>query len=317
MNGASWKSYVTMGDPRGVGPDIILQTRDKAGDAFGPVIFGSRKVFAERAYRLGLSAVMDSLEIEEPPGMPPNPEDDPGRAALSCLEAATDALQRDPSGVLVTGPISKEAMRRAGFAFPGHTEYLAHRAGVRRVHMMMAGPRLKVVLVTIHEPLANVPSLVTYDKVLDTLRVCAQVMRQDFGVNHPKVAVAGLNPHAGEDGLFGTEEQKIIEPAVRKAAQTWTWAEFIGPRPPDTVFFEALEQGYDVIAAMYHDQGLAPVKVLSFHETVNVTLGLPYIRTSPDHGTAFAIAGTGRARPNSFMAAWNLAQRMALGRFGS
>jgi 4-hydroxythreonine-4-phosphate dehydrogenase len=200
---------------------------------------------------------------------------------------------------LVTGPITKKMVA----PWPGQTEYLAHLSRTKKFAMLLAADKLRVALVTTHAPLREVPGLITGRKIVDTVELTRQFCRQ-LGIRNPRIAVTGLNPHAGEGGLFGTEERRIIAPAVKRARA-------IGPGPADTVFYRAVHGEFDAVVAMYHDQGLAPFKLLAFDNGVNVTLGLPFIRTSPDHGTAPDIAGKGIARPDGMIAAINLAARLA------
>lgn len=210
---------------------------------------------------------------------------------------------------MVTAPISKEHLQRGGYRYPGHTEFLADLAGIRDFRMMMAGPGLRVVLVTIHEPLSKVPSLLSVSRILKTIRITDDSLRSWFGLRRPRIAVAALNPHAGESGIFGREEKRIIGPAVVRARRQGICAS--GPFPPDTVFYRAVKGDFDAVVAMYHDQGLIPLKLLHFDRGVNITLGLPFVRTSVDHGTAFDIAGKGIADPSSLIAAIEMAVEMA------
>lgn len=214
------------------------------------------------------------------------------------------------AAALVTAPISKKALiDGAGFAFPGHTEFLADLAGVDRVVMMLAGPELRVVPVTIHIPLADVPATLTKDLIIETVSVLARDLVTRFGLRSPRIAVTGLNPHAGEGGAMGREEIEVIAPAI--AVLQAQGHAVTGPWPADTMFHAAARARYDAAVCMYHDQALVPLKTLAFDEGVNVTLGLPFVRTSPDHGTAFDIAGQDRADPTSMIAALRLAAQMA------
>ncbi len=307
------KKIVTMGDPRGVGPDLILHAAARLGSSFDPLVIGSVRCLESRARSLSLP--MFEGEIIEPADTPADYELQPGAAALSFLQAATDILRGETTpGLLVTGPINKFAMRAAGFTWPGHTEYLAHRCGAQNVHMLMANPKLRVLLATVHEPLARVPSLITPERVTGAIVAAGTCCYEDFGIARPAIAVAGLNPHASEEGMFGTEEAETIMPAMEEGHAALTrrgiTCTLTEPVPPDTVFFEALGGKYDMVVAMYHDQGLIAVKTTDFHTTVNVTLGLPYVRTSPDHGTAIPLAGTNKVDPTSFLAAWELGRSL-------
>ena len=213
------------------------------------------------------------------------------------------------AAALVTAPISKKALiDGAGFAFPGHTEFLADQAGVDRVVMMLAGPDLRVVPVTIHIPLADVPATLTIDLIVETVEVLARDLVARFGIGSPRIALAGLNPHAGEGGAMGREEIEVIAPAI--AALQAKGHAVTGPWPADTMFHAAARARFDAALCMYHDQALVPLKTLAFDEGVNVTLGLPFVRTSPDHGTAFDIAGQDKADPTSMIAALRLADEM-------
>jgi 4-hydroxythreonine-4-phosphate dehydrogenase len=209
---------------------------------------------------------------------------------------------------LVTAPISKKLLRDAGYRFEGHTELLAHIARTKRFAMMLVGGPLRVALVTIHVPLAKVSRLLSTKKIIEVIELSHDMCRC-LGIRHPRIGVAGLNPHAGESGLLGDEERRIIAPAVRRAARKKI--NVTGPWPADTLFHKAYHGEFDAVVAMYHDQGLAPLKMIAFDSGVNLTLGLPFVRTSPDHGTAFDIAGKNIARPDSMIAAINLAANLA------
>jgi len=225
---------------------------------------------------------------------------------------AVEMALRGDIAAMVTCPISKALMQEAGYAFEGHTQLIAHLTETSDPVMMLAGERLRVTLVTIHCALRDVPGLLTEDKVLKTIRMTAKALKQDFGLPTPRLAVAALNPHGGEAGLFGHEEMTVIAPAVQAAQQDGLRVE--GPFPADTLFNRAVDGGYDAVVAMYHDQGLIPLKLLHFSDAVNVTLGLPIVRTSVDHGTAYNIAGTGKADPSSLKAAIRMAAAMAANR---
>jgi 4-hydroxythreonine-4-phosphate dehydrogenase len=310
---------ISLGDPAGIGPEVVV--RALAVRPERPVlVFGDPIVLVRAAERARVPHVApDSLRAvtafapnEVVPG---RPNDASGRAQLAYLEAATDAVLRGECAALVTAPISKEWIARAGFAFPGHTEYLAARAGVSEFAMMLAGPNLRVVVATTHIALRDVPTALTAPGIAATIALTAEALARRFRIARPRVAVAGLNPHASEAGRFGDEEQRLVEPALALARSRLTAAgvdaQVTGPHVPDVVFRQAAGGAFDAVVALYHDQGLIPVKLLHFDEAVNVTLGLPFARTSPDHGTAFDIAGTGTARPDSFLAALDLAARLA------
>jgi len=231
-----------------------------------------------------------------------------GRAAYRYIEMATRLAQTGAIAGIVTAPINKAWVTRAGFPISGHTELLRDLTGARDVRMMLAGSRLRVVLVTMHVALGKVPKALTIRDVACTITVAADHLDRYHRLANARIAVAGLNPHAGERGLFGREEQRIIAPAIARARRAGVNAS--GPHPADSLFFQAVEGKFDAVIAMYHDQGLIPLKLLHFHDAVNVTLGLPLVRTSPDHGTAYDIAGTGRADAGSMIEAIALAHAM-------
>jgi 4-hydroxythreonine-4-phosphate dehydrogenase len=229
---------------------------------------------------------------------------------LESIDRAVALAREGRAAVVATNPIHKANLYSAGFAFPGHTEYLAHLAGgVGRVVMMLASPELRVVPVTIHVPLRRVPEILTCELVEETALIVEQALRRDFGIDRPRLAVAGLNPHAGEDGALGEEDGRVIAPAVARLRERGLDAR--GPLPADTMFHAEARRGYDAALCMYHDQALIPLKALAFDRGVNVTLGLPFVRTSPDHGTALDIAGQGIARPESLIAAIAMAAELS------
>lgn len=235
------------------------------------------------------------------------------RGVIEAIARSVDLIQAGHASGLVTLPIHKKSLYDSGFDYPGHTEYLGHLArktepNARQV-MMLAGPKLRSVPVTIHIPLKDVPSKLTADLIIETATIIDRDLRNRFGFEKPRLAIAGLNPHAGEDGSLGVEDQTIIKPAVDELLRQGISC--VGPLPADTMFHDAARQRYDVAICMYHDQALIPAKALGFDDSVNVTLGLPFIRTSPDHGTAFDIAGTGKANPASTIAALRMAATMA------
>jgi len=298
------------------------------------LVFGDPEVLRATSAALGLPPVpaarIRPVVAREQGPRPSREAIVPGRpnlasaaAQMAALEAATTAALRGEIAALCTAPISKDWIARVGFAFPGHTEYLAHRARVEDFAMMLAGPRLRVVLATTHVALRDVATRLTPAEITRAAVLGARALARSFGIPRPRVAVAGLNPHAGEAGRFGDEETRVVAPAIAaararlaapedgEAGQGPCPVELSGPHPPDTVFRQAALGAYDAVVALYHDQGLIPVKLLHFEEAVNVTLGLPFVRTSPDHGTAYDIAGTNRADPSSFLAALDLAARLA------
>jgi 4-hydroxythreonine-4-phosphate dehydrogenase len=310
---------ISLGDPAGIGPEIVARALAARPEA-EVIVFGDRGVLARAAAAAGVAAprverirAVTSLGADEI--TPGQPNDASGRAQLAYLTAATDAALAGEVSALVTAPISKEWIGRAGFTFPGHTEYLASRAGVREFAMMLAGPALRVTVATTHVPLRDVPRLLTAEGIASTIWLTADGLSRCFGIAAPRVAVAGLNPHAGEAGRFGDEEDRLVRPAIEIArariAAAGLSATVTGPLVPDSVFRQAAHGEFDAVVALYHDQGLIPLKLLHFDDGVNLTLGLPFVRTSPDHGTAYDIAGTGKARPDSFLAAFDLASRMS------
>ncbi|HEX4461221.1 MAG TPA: 4-hydroxythreonine-4-phosphate dehydrogenase PdxA [Polyangia bacterium] len=299
---------VTMGDPAGIGPELVRAVCAGQTDV---VIFGDGKLLA------GLDA--DVIPVTVLDGVVPGtPTLATGAAQLAYLDAAVAAARAGRLDALVTAPIHKASCIAAGFAFPGHTEFLQDRLGAPAVTMMFAGPRMRVSLATIHHALSAVPRVLDLAGVTTAIVQTATALVGDFAVAAPRVAVAGLNPHAGEAGHFGDEESRIIAPAIAAARVDLSAAglavDVSGPHVPDVVFRAHLDGHFDAVVAMYHDQGLIPVKLIDFDEAVNVTLGLPIVRTSPDHGVAYDIAGKNLARPTSFAAALRLARQLVAGR---
>jgi 4-hydroxythreonine-4-phosphate dehydrogenase len=286
---------ITLGDAAGIGPEVARAA------------LASGKLNARFEYRLIGSC---------PEAVPGQPDEATARAAIAALEESVALLKSGGIAAVVTAPISKDHLAGYGFDFPGQTEFYAARFDCRDYEMCLTGPHLTVGLVTIHEPLRNVPDLLTTAEIVRHGKLLAAFCRQR-GKASPRIAVAGLNPHAGERGRMGTEEMTIIQPAVDALNLAGEGASFHGPLPPDTLFYHAARGQYDAVLCMYHDQGLIPLKLLDFDEAVNLTLGLPVVRTSPDHGTAFDIAGKGIASPASMIAAINLAGKLVLGRSGS
>lgn len=305
-----------MGDPSGIGPEIVVKAYAHwtAGSPNVPLrIFGDPDLLQATARRLGLPALPPASIVRAaslPEHLPMGRDQAvAGDAAFACIAAAARAAMSDECRGLVTAPISKAALQMAGHAYPGHTELLAELAGGVPVRMMLANHELRTVLVTIHLALRDALDAIDQPAVLQTLRITDRALRR-AGIALPRIAVAGLNPHAGEQGLFGREEIDIIAPAVAQAQREGIRA--TGPYAPDTVFMRARGlREFDVVIAMYHDQGLIPVKYLGLDQGVNVTLGLPYIRTSPDHGTAYDIAGRGVADPASLLEAIRLADALS------
>ncbi len=305
---------ITLGDPAGVGPEIIAAAlaRLDARKRSSLRVFADAPILAAACRPLG--GVPPEVRIDDRGVLggsdivAGHPTTAGGAAQVAYLEAAIAAARRGEIAGLVTAPISKTQARAAGFAFPGHTELLAERLQAPAVAMMFAGPSLRVVLATVHVALAHVAAELCPRRLVEVIRLAATTMQRDFAVPRPRVGVVGLNPHAGEGGLFGREELDVIGPAIASARQLLGEAvSLTGPLVPDAAFRDAVGGAYDVLIAMYHDQALIPVKLVDFERAVNVTLGLPIIRTSPDHGTAYDIAGKGLARPDSFIAALELA----------
>jgi 4-hydroxythreonine-4-phosphate dehydrogenase len=324
---------ITMGDPSGIGPEIVLKALAYASvhRKCRPLVVGDRRILNRAASWLNaLPAPIDSVASAPaarfPPGalslldlqnadprecLPGQVSAPSGQAAVAYVEVACDlAMAGDVDG-MVTAPLNKEAIRLAGSPYAGHTELLASRTGSERVGMLLAGPQLRVIHVSTHVSLQEAIRRVTRDRVLETILSGYSACRA-LGIERPRVAVAGLNPHAGESGLFGMQETSDILPAVLAARDRGI--DVSSPQPPDTVFMRAVRGEFDIVVAMYHDQGHIPMKLLAFDNGVNVTIGLPIIRTSVDHGTAFDIVGTGTASENSLLAAIDLAVQMVAAR---
>ena len=316
---------VTMGDPAGVGPEIVVQALrfPEVVSVCRPVVYGDAGILRRAAAVLGQAVevadggesgpgriVVRPLSFLSPDEVPFGRISEAGSRAMAdyIREAARDALAGRADGV-VTCPITKEGLKMAGVPFPGHTEFLADLCGGADVVMMLAGDRLRVALVTIHVALRKALELLSLPVIVRTIRITHDFFRKYMGTDAPRIAVAGVNPHAGEGGLFGDEEETMVAPAV--AACRKDGIDASGPYPPDTLFFRAYRGEFDVVVAMTHDQGLIPLKLVHFEDGVNVTMGLPVIRTSVDHGTAYDIAGKGVASPRSLLAAIRLAAAMA------
>ena len=312
---------ITQGDSNGIGYEVIIKALadPRILDQFTPVIYGSSKLFG--FYRKTIPEVeqMDTNAINSASEahakrinivncLPDSTFAEPGQAtpesaksAIKSLETAIRELKEGKIDVLVTGPINKKAMSNEGFGFPGHTEFIQNSFGVKDVTMLMVSHRLKLGVVTGHIPLKDVASQISEERILSKLRLMNEALKKDFVVDQPRIAVLSLNPHSGDGGLLGTEEQDIIIPAIRKATEEGILA--FGPFSPDGYFGLSHYENFDATLAMYHDQGLSPFKALSFEDGVNYTAGLPVIRTSPDHGTAFEMAGRDEADPRSMRAA--------------
>ena len=304
-----------MGDPTGVGPEVILKalTDRNIRQLCTPVVLGDEAVLEFVSAKCKLQSanckVINLSNLNPPKLKPGRPDKICAKAMMSYIEEAVCMAMAGDVDAIVTAPISKEAINRAGYKFHGHTEFLAHLTKTKDYAMMLAGSSLKVILLTIHESIKNVPGLLTTEKVFKTIKITDNTFKRYFGLKKPRIAVAALNPHAGEGGLFGDEEKRIILPAIQKARRLGINAS--DPLPPDTLFYRTVKNNeFDCVVCMYHDQGLIPLKLLHFEDGVNVTLGLPIIRTSVDHGTAYDIAWKGIANPTSMKAAIRMAVEM-------
>jgi len=324
---------LTLGEPAGIGPDITLSTWQRRSDSAVPpfYVLGDPSFLAARAHTLGLDVPIAVGEPADAPASfakalpvvdldvpvtaaPGHPDASSAPAAIAAIRRAVDDVLSGTAHAMVTNPVAKSVLYKAGFEDPGHTEFLSRLAKAAtgipaQPVMMLWSPELAVVPVTIHIPLHEVPERLTRDLIIVTGRIVAHDLIEKFGITKPRLALAGLNPHAGEDGTLGDEDRTVVAPAVAQLQAEGIDAR--GPLSADTMFHAAARASYDVALCMYHDQALIPIKTLAFDHGVNVTLGLPFVRTSPDHGTAFDIAGTGRADPSSLIAALKLAARLA------
>ncbi|MCY4005723.1 MAG: 4-hydroxythreonine-4-phosphate dehydrogenase PdxA [Rhodobacteraceae bacterium] len=318
---------LTPGDPAGVGIELAVaawKELHRGSDFF---------LFADRRQMAALGDSVQSCEINQPEmataamkdGIPfihldfptlvhaGEPVVENSEAVIRAIEIAVDMAKGKKIAAVCTGPVNKRLLRQTGrFPYPGQTEFLQHICSARDVAMLLASPELRTVPVTIHTALRTVPAELTTDRIIRAGRITHDGLRRDLAIDAPRIAIAGLNPHAGEAGLMGDEDERVIVPAIRKLVDSGIQAS--GPRPADSLFHESARSSYDVALCMYHDQALIPVKTLDFFGTVNVTLGLPIIRTSPDHGTGFDIAGKGIARPESLIRAIEMAHEMAANR---
>ena len=319
---------VTVGEPAGIGPDCILLAWKHRPEAFeNACVCTPAAWLAERAALLGMSpgAAPPLVDVDGPEAAPGaiacwNPGVEPGQVApgqpspatapavIGCIEAAARACMDDRAAAMVTGPIDKSVLRDAGFDFPGHTEFLAHLAGVPRVVMMLASDALRVALVTTHMALRDVPGALDEQGVLETLAITARELERRLGIERPRLALCALNPHGGEAGHFGDEEIRVLAPAARRAREAGL--DVTGPLPADSLFAAGRREAFDAIVCCYHDQALIPLKALSFGDAVNITLGLPFVRASVDHGTAPERAGTGEVSYSSLVAALEMARAM-------
>lgn len=324
---------LTIGEPAGIGPDIAIAAWLKRRELDLPAFYliGDSAFIAARAGILGVDISTADTSAEDAAGVfadalpvvttrvaatakPGQPDGSSAPAAIASIRQAVADVIAGRASAVVTNPIAKSVLYRAGFSHPGHTEFLAQLSAavsgaVPHPVMMLWSPELAVVPVTIHLPLRDAITHLTGDLIVRTARIVASDLQTRLGIARPRLAISGLNPHAGEDGSLGTEDQAIIAPAIETLRRDGI--DVRGPLPADTMFHAAARKTYDCAICMYHDQALIPIKTIAFDDGVNVTLGLPFIRTSPDHGTAFDIAGTGRANPSSLIAALRLAARMA------
>ncbi|MFQ5347625.1 MAG: 4-hydroxythreonine-4-phosphate dehydrogenase PdxA [Rhodothalassiaceae bacterium] len=326
MSGSS-PIAVTLGEPAGVGPEIIAAAWQRRNDNSLPPFFwlGSTEALRAQGVSVPVAEIAAPEEVAAAfgkglpvlprtlpaPVVPGRPDRANAPAIIAAIEEAVSLVTGGRATALVTAPIQKSTLRAAGFEAPGHTECLARLAGrpAEDAVMMLTIPGLRVVPLTIHVPLARVPVLVTAARLRHVAEILHRALRQDFGIAEPRIAVAGLNPHAGEAGVMGDEEECIIAPAI--AALRTAGLDIRGPLSADTMFHAEARAGYDAALCMYHDQALIPLKTLDFHGGVNITLGLPFVRTSPDHGTALALAASGKARPDSLIAAIRMAADIA------
>lgn len=320
------KLAVTIGDPGGIGPEVALKALSSMANICLPILIGDLSVIEEavRIFKIPFTirTISDVNEASSSPGIlwfmdmnslktyaKGKPVAENGKACVEYIrKAVLLAMEKKVHGI-VTAPISKEALALAGFPWPGHTEMLAEFTGTKEYAMMLVGAPLRVILVTIHTALKNVPALITTERVLGTILLAEKACAM-LGMKEPRIAVAGLNPHAGESGVLGSEEMQEIIPAIMQAKERGIAVQ--GPYPPDVVFHKAYKGDVDMVVCMYHDQGLIPLKMLFFDKGVNVTVGLPIIRTSPDHGTAYDIAWKGSADPSSMREAIHMALRLNL-----
>ncbi|MBZ0129899.1 MAG: 4-hydroxythreonine-4-phosphate dehydrogenase PdxA [Rhodobacteraceae bacterium] len=315
---------LTCGEPAGIGPELALKAWQVLRGKVPFFLIADPGHMAALPGNVPLATITDPAEAIEAgrralpllahafpaANRPGQPDPENAASVIAVIDRAVSLVQSGAASAICTGPIHKKALQDgAGFAFPGHTEYLAHLGGVARSVMMLAAPGLRVVPVTIHIPLSEVPIRLTEALLEDTIRITARALASDFGLAAPRLAIAGLNPHAGEGGAMGLEEISLIAPLIERLKGEGL--HLSGPHSADTMFHAEARSQYDAAICMYHDQALIPLKTLDFHGGTNITLGLPFIRTSPDHGTALDIAGKGRANPSSLIAALKQAATMA------
>lgn len=301
---------LSSGDPSGIGPEITAAASAQflaENPESRILVFGDEALFSgDFLDHERIEIRSTKIAVPVIPGVP-NAENGPHVAGL--IAQAVKVVQDGEARALVTAPIAKEVLYASGFAYPGHTEYLGHLAGDVPTHMMLASEGLRVVPVTLHQSLKSAIEDLTQNKIMAAARATHQALKDMFGIAEPRLAVCGLNPHAGENGTMGREDEDIVRPAVE--ALRAEGLNIRGPLPADTLFHTAARETYDCVLGMYHDQVLIPIKALAFDSAVNLTLGLPFVRTSPDHGTAFDIAGQGKADPSSMLAAMRLAARLS------
>jgi 4-hydroxythreonine-4-phosphate dehydrogenase len=319
---------LTLGEPAGIGPDLTLKLwlERKARKLPAFAFLADPAFVASRAKALKVEVPLIECSLEDAaktfdtalplfpaPSLakaaPGKPDGSSAAAARASIDLAVQSVMNGKAAAVVTNPIAKHVMQAGGFSFPGHTEYLAHLSGAKQPVMLIWSDELAVIPITIHLPLRDVPGKLTKALIVESARIAANDYRSRFGIKNPRLAVCGLNPHAGEEGTIGREEIEIIAPAIESLRAEGIEAS--GPHPADSLFHEHARKYFDVALGMYHDQVLAPVKALAFDRAVNVTLGLPFVRTSPDHGTAFDLAGSGTANPSSLEAALKLAARLS------
>jgi 4-hydroxythreonine-4-phosphate dehydrogenase len=326
---------ITMGDPAGIGPEIIstaflgediyrvcrplvlgdVDLLRMVSRRIGPLSFREIPSPVDAVGRLGTIDVVPVSRLKKGSVTPGKPTREGGKAMVDYILKAIELTTSGEVAAMVTCPINKELMNQVGYEFEGHTELIAHLTHTQDYVMMLAGEKLRVALTTIHCPLREVPEQINKELILKTITITCNALERDFAIEKPRVAVAALNPHAGESGLFGREDAEIVKPAVEEARHSGLSVE--GPLPADTVFYHALNGWFDAVVAMYHDQGLIPLKLLHFTDAVNLTLGLPIVRTSVDHGTAYSIAGRGMADPSSLIAAVKMAAKIIKARQGA
>ena len=323
---------ISIGDFNGIGPEIILKSLDQIDlEKSVPLILAPKSILDFYAKELKLVVHINRCEFldeidSEHINLLDIPSEDlkitpgyqsksSGLVAIQSIELGIELALNEITHAIVTAPISKEAVNLAGFKIPGHTEFLAEKTNTDDVLMMLVNEGLRVALVTAHIPISDVSNAITEQSILSKLSLLNNSLREDFNIESPRIAVFGLNPHAGDGGVIGNEELDLIQPTLEKAKKLEMNLE--GPFPADGFFGQRLDKEYDAILAMYHDQGLVPFKLLSFGKGINFTAGLPIIRTSPDHGTAFNIAGKGVSNPSSFIQAYELAVQLAIGKYGN